>query len=80
MAHRTLGIALVERACLPMTQPLMHDVTQHRSPRLVEVFAEIIYFLPRHRVQAGIHADTGGWLIWLVIRRCGHEWDLRRYW
>ena len=37
VAHRALGIALVEWSYLPTAQAPLHHVTQDRRPRLVEV-------------------------------------------
>jgi hypothetical protein len=59
MAHRTLGIALVEGSCLLTAEASFHDIAQHRRARLVEVCGEVVHFCPCHRVKAGIRADAG---------------------
>src|SRR5882724_7971856 len=55
VAHRAVYLALVEGLCLLTAQTPVHDPTQHRSARPVEVLSEVIHFLARRRVQAGIH-------------------------
>jgi hypothetical protein len=63
MAHRALYLPLVEGPCLLTVQAPLHDVTQDRGTRLVELLGEVIHFLPRRRVQASIHTDAGAWLV-----------------
>jgi hypothetical protein len=36
--------------------------------RLVEACGEVIHFVPRRCIQAGIRADAGTWLAGLLIR------------
>jgi hypothetical protein len=73
MAYWAMFLVLVWRAWVVIIQTPLHDVTQHRGTRLEEVLGQLIHFLPRRRIKAGIHADTAGWLSWYVVWRCGHR-------
>jgi hypothetical protein len=73
VAHRALSIALVEGSWLFIAQALVHDLTEHRSTRLVEVLREVIHFFPRRGVEAGIDADAGAQLGGLAMGRLVHR-------
>lgn len=72
MAHRTLGIALVEGSCLLTAEASPYDVTYDHSPWLAEVLGQVIYFTPRRWVKASIHANAGAWLVRWWSRWCVH--------
>jgi hypothetical protein len=58
MTYRTLAVALAERSCLYAAEAPFHDLTQDRSAWPTEILGQVIHFLPRRRLKAGIHADA----------------------
>jgi hypothetical protein len=68
VAHRALRLTLIERWRLSTAHAPVHDVTQDRRARLVEVVSQLIHFLPRRCVKARTHADADAWLVGAMIR------------